>query len=154
MLPLKVCVFSEQGNQTPMKMMAQVIQPPRAPLRAVSSEFCIQNSFKAADWDGPASQNTPGGTLDEPEEFDHYLKFFRNPLRCQHFQTTGSSLENTTPTFPREGVGGFGQLVDYGCLSLFRGIGYGHHCYWSWSESWTKEIRLSDLFLKKKGDIV
>lgn len=48
-------VFSEQGDKAPIKM-----DDPRDPASQiasviVSSEFCIQNSFKAAGWDGPSS---------------------------------------------------------------------------------------------------
>ena len=60
MLPLKVYVFSEQGDQTTMKINDPGDQAFTSV--TVSSKFCLQNSFKAAGWDGPTSQTTPVGT--------------------------------------------------------------------------------------------
>lgn len=62
MLPLKVYAFSEQGDQTPIKMDGPGDQEYQNAFVTVSSEFSIQNSFKGTDWDGPVSQNTPAKT--------------------------------------------------------------------------------------------
>ena len=45
---------------------------------------------------------------------------FRIPKRCHRPQSAGSKFKNSTPTFPRRGVGWFGYSVGYWGLSLFR----------------------------------
>lgn len=49
MLPLKVYVFSEQGDQTPMKTEGPGDAASQNAFVIVPSEFWIQNRFKAAD---------------------------------------------------------------------------------------------------------
>lgn len=52
-------MFSEQDNKTPVKADAPNDLEYQNVSTTVSSEFCNQNSFKAAGWDGPASWATP-----------------------------------------------------------------------------------------------
>ena len=49
--------FQNKGTkqQTTMKMCGPGDPASQSASVTVSSEFCIQNSFKAAGWDGPAS---------------------------------------------------------------------------------------------------
>lgn len=57
-----------------------------------------------------------------------------------------------TPTFPRGGVSSLGHMVDYICLTSFRGlvvIGHGQG-----KKNLAKKVTFRDLFLKRKlGDI-
>ena len=56
MLPLKECIFSEEENQTPIKtdglgdlaFQNAFVTAFQNAFVTVSSEFCIQNCFKAA----------------------------------------------------------------------------------------------------------
>ena len=48
MLPLKICVFSEQGNKTSMKMGIPGNTASQSMSGAVSLKFCIQKNFKIA----------------------------------------------------------------------------------------------------------
>lgn len=50
MLPLKAYVFSEQWNQTPIKTDGPGYSASQNTSATVSSEICIQSSFKAAGW--------------------------------------------------------------------------------------------------------
>ena len=50
--------LKEQGDQTPMKMSGPADPASHSASTTAPSELCIQNSFKAAGWDGPASQTT------------------------------------------------------------------------------------------------
>ena len=59
MLPLKVYIFSEQGDQTSMKTDDPGDPTFQIASLMVYSTFCIQNHFKAVDWDGPTSQTSP-----------------------------------------------------------------------------------------------
>ena len=54
-LPLKVYVFSEQRDQTPIKMDGPSDTASQNASVTISSKFCIQNSFKSAGQDGPTS---------------------------------------------------------------------------------------------------
>lgn len=49
MLPLKICVFSEQGDQKPVKMGGSGDPASQRASVAVSSELYTQRSFKASD---------------------------------------------------------------------------------------------------------
>lgn len=123
---------SEQGDQTSLKTVA------RWP--SLSECFCcnclkVLHPEQLQDGDGSASQEASARTLDKPciipSHWDwetassprtwSFLNFFKVPQRFQHPQTTGISLENTMPTFPRNKV--FWLSVGYGCLSLC-GVGY------------------------------
>ena len=50
MLSLEVCKISEQGDQIPMKTGGPDDPASQGASVTVSSEFCVQNSFKAASW--------------------------------------------------------------------------------------------------------
>ena len=66
MFPLKVHVFSEQGDQTPMKTGGPGdLASQKAPM-AASSEFFIQNSFKAPVLDSSVLKTTLLRTSDKP----------------------------------------------------------------------------------------
>lgn len=88
---------------------------------AISSKFYIWNNFKDGSWDGSASQTNLARLQLSPTfsyhteirqhlalpGLDHFLKFSWVPIRCHDLQTRGNTLESTTPTFLRGGVGGF-----------------------------------------------
>lgn len=60
-------MFSEQGDQTPMKTGGLGDPASQSAFVVGSSEFYrVQNSFKAAGCDGPASQTSSVKTLDMP----------------------------------------------------------------------------------------
>lgn len=64
-LPLNVYVFSEEETQTSIKMNGSsdlASQTFFFFFLAVSLEFCIQNSVRAASWDGSAPQTNPTKT--------------------------------------------------------------------------------------------
>ena len=69
MLPLKVRVISEQGNQKPLKMCESCNPVSQSSFAAVSSEFCIQKSFKTPGEDDSASQNILVRNADKPCTF-------------------------------------------------------------------------------------
>ena len=59
-------MFSEQGDKTPIKTDATVDPAPQNASVAVSLEFYIHNSFKAAGRDSIALQTILAKTPDEP----------------------------------------------------------------------------------------
>lgn len=136
-LHLKVCIFSEQWDQTTMKMGS-----PGNPVCQNAS--VVVNSFKAAGWDGRAPKTSSGRTLHNPCIFPLHrdwttnniansprtwllFQFSQVLLKMSAPQTTENSQEHRIHTSPRGRVGGFcstDHLMGYRCLSSFRGFGY------------------------------
>ena len=116
-----VSVFSEKNRSNSNKDSHKVILPLSA---AVALKICIQNNFNVTGYAGPPSHSTPAKISVEPYTFSSHREwttkdtasypriwplsqFSQNPQRCCHPQTTRSSLENMTYTFPSGGMGGF-----------------------------------------------
>ena len=117
MLSLKNYVFSEKGDQTPIKTNGPGDPASQRTSVAVSSELCIQKSFRDAGWDGPTSQTTPASTWP--------LSWFSQgpPQRCHYPQTAGSSTKNNAHT-PKRWVGGFGHLMVIDVCHYLVGVDY------------------------------
>lgn len=104
----KVYVFSEQGDQTPMKTEGPGDAASRNAFVIVPSEFWKQNRFKAADWDDPAPKILQPRPNNYPDFSKVSLKIPTPP------QTTGNSLENNAHISKRWIMGGRYHLMGVG----------------------------------------